>query len=71
MRDHYDFASMKGTKNPYLKQLKKSVTMRLDCESIEYFKALAEENNIPYQTIINMYLRDCVTNKRKLDISWN
>jgi len=70
MRDHYDFSKMKGKKNPYTKYLKQPVTMRLDKDSVEYFKALAEESGIPYQTLINLYLRDCVTNERKLDLKW-
>lgn len=70
MREHYDFSSMKGKKNPYIKHLKQPVTMRIDTDSVEYFKSLAEENNIPYQTLINLYLRDCVHNHRKLDIQW-
>ena len=70
MRDHYDFSNMKGKKNPYTKYLKQPVTMRLDRESIEYFKSLSEESGIPYQTLINLYLRDCAMNKRKLDMQW-
>ncbi|WP_353571983.1 BrnA antitoxin family protein [Candidatus Albibeggiatoa sp. nov. BB20] len=66
MREHYDFSKMKGQKNPYLKYLKQPVTIELDCDSIEYFQSLADENNIPYQALINLYLRDCVINKRQL-----
>ena len=67
MREHYDFSKMKGKKNPYIKYLKQPVTMRLDKDSVDYFKSLAEDSGIPYQTLINLYLRDCATNKRKLD----
>ncbi len=70
MRDHYDFSSMKGKKNPYIKYLKQPVTIRLDTESIQYFKAMSEENNIPYQTLINLYLRDCAANHKKLQLQW-
>jgi uncharacterized protein (DUF4415 family) len=70
MRDHYDFAKMKGKKNPYTKFLKQPVTMRLDKDSVDYFKSLAEESGIPYQTLINLYLRDCAANERKLDLKW-
>ena len=70
MREHYDFSKMKGRKNPYLKQLKQPVTIRLDCDSVEYFKSLSDENNIPYQTLINLYLRDCAMNHRKLQVMW-
>ena len=54
MREHYDFSKMKGEKNPYTKYLKQPVTMRLDKDSVDYFKALAEESGIPYQTLINL-----------------
>ena len=70
MREHYDFSKMKGKKNPYIKYLKQPVTMRLDKDSVDYFKSLAEDSGIPYQTLINLYLRDCATNKRKLDLKW-
>jgi len=70
MRKHYDFTKMKGKKNPYTKFLKQPVTMRLDRESVEYFKSLSEESGIAYQTLINLYLRDCTINKLKLDMSW-
>ena len=70
MRENYDFSKMKGRKNPYTKYLKQPVTMRLDRDSIAYFKGLAEESGIPYQTLINLYLRDCASKKRKLDMKW-
>ena len=70
MREHYDFSNMKGKKNPYIKYLKQPVTMRLDRDSVEYFKSLSDESNIPYQTLINLYLRDCVVNHRKLQMQW-
>lgn len=70
MRDHYDFSEMKGTKNPYVKYLKQPVTMRIDRDSVSYFKSLAEEIGIPYQTLINLYLRDCTINNRKLELQW-
>jgi predicted DNA binding CopG/RHH family protein len=70
MRETYDFSKMKGKKNPYTKYLKQPVTMRLDKDSIAYFKELAEESGIPYQTLINLYLRDCASNERKLDMKW-
>ena len=70
MREHYDFSKMKGVKNPYAKKLKQSVTMRLDIDSVEYFKSMSEENGVPYQSLINLYLRDCVAKHRKIDISW-
>ena len=62
---------MKGKKNPYTKHLKQPITMRLDKDSITYFKGLAKESGIPYQTLINLYLRDCASNERKLDMKWS
>ncbi len=68
MRDEYDFS--KARKNPYSAQLKKSITIRLDEESVAYFKSISEEVGIPYQTLINLYLRDCAASHRKLNLSW-
>ena len=70
MRKHYDFSKMKGKKNPYAKQLKQPVTMRLDKDTVSYFKSMAEESGIPYQTLINLYLRDCAASQRKLAMEW-
>jgi predicted DNA binding CopG/RHH family protein len=70
MKAEYDLSKMKSRKNPYAAKLKKSVTMRLGEDVIEYFKQMAEESGVPYQSLINMYLRDCVANHRKIDISW-
>jgi uncharacterized protein (DUF4415 family) len=70
MRKHYDFSKMKGKRNPYIKYLKQPITMRLERDSVDYFKALAEESGIPYQTLINLYLRDCAASERKLNLKW-
>ncbi len=70
MREHYDFANMEGRRNPYTKYLKQPITIRLDKESVDYFKSMADETGIAYQTLINLYLRDCVTNRRKLQMAW-
>lgn len=70
MKKEYDFSSMKGQKNPYAKNLKKQVTLRLGTDVIEYFKALAEETGIPYQNLINLYLRDCAQSHKKLTLNW-
>ena len=67
MRKHYDFS--KAKKNPYAKRLKRSVTIRLDDSTVEYFKALAEETELPYQSLINLYLRDCAASGRKLALT--
>jgi uncharacterized protein (DUF4415 family) len=70
MRSHYDFGKMKGEKNPYVKQLKQPISIRLDKSTIAYFKALAEELGMPYQNLINLYLRDCALNHKKLNLKW-
>lgn len=70
MRTHYDFAKMKGEKNPYIKHLKCPATIRLDKASVAYFKAMATELGMPYQYLINLYLRDCAVNQRKLMLKW-
>lgn len=70
MRDKYDLSKMKGKRNPYAKRLKQPVTMRLDQDTVSYFKAMADETGVPYQTLINLYLRDCAINERKLTMEW-
>ncbi len=69
MKSEYDLSKMKSRKNPYAAKLKKSVTMRLSENVIGYFKQMAEENGVPYQSLINLYLRDCVATYRKIDIA--
>jgi len=71
MRKHYDFDKMKGQKNPYIKHLKQPITIRLDKTTVAYFKALAAELGMPYQSLINLYLRDCALNRKKLKITWS
>lgn len=68
MRKEYDFSAAK--KNPYVALLKKPITIRLDEDSIAYFKAVSEVVGIPYQSLINLYLRDCASKNRKLDLQW-
>jgi uncharacterized protein (DUF4415 family) len=70
MKKEYDFGNMKGRKNPYAKRLKQQITIRLGTDVVEYFKALAEETGIPYQNLINMYLRDCVVTKKRPTFKW-
>jgi uncharacterized protein (DUF4415 family) len=70
MRSHYDFSKMKGRENPYIKNLKQTVSMRLDRDTITYFNFIAEEMGIPYQSLINLYLRDCAVHNRKLHTKW-
>jgi predicted DNA binding CopG/RHH family protein len=68
MRDDYDFS--KARKNPYARKIKKQITIRLEPEVIDYFKGLASENGIPYQTLINLLLRDCAQSGKKPAIEW-
>jgi uncharacterized protein (DUF4415 family) len=68
VRKEYDFS--KAKRNPYAARLKKQVTIRLDEPTIRYFKALAEETGVAYQTLINLYLRDCAMSRRKLRMDW-
>ncbi len=66
MRKEYDFTKMKGRRNPYAARLKKLVTIRLGSDVVAYFKDLAAEMDVPYQKLMNMYLRDCVVSHRKI-----
>lgn len=66
MRADYDLAKLKGRRNPYAKALKKQITIRLAPEVIDYFKAMAHKVNVPYQSLINLYLRDCADQRRTL-----
>jgi len=68
MRKEYDFS--KARRNPYAKRLKRQVTIRLDAATVGYFKELAEETGIAYQTLINLYLRECAATQKKLSINW-
>ena len=68
MRKEYDFS--KARKNPYAPQLKKQVTIRLDALSIDYFKSVSEQVGIPYQSLINLYLRECAASNKKLNLNW-
>ena len=68
MRKEYDFS--KSRRNPYARHFKRQVTIRLDDKAISYFKDLAEETGIPYQNLINLYLRDCAAKKKKLSLNW-
>lgn len=68
MRKHYDFSNAR--RNPYAKRLKKQITLRLDQATLSYFKDLGERVGMPYQTLINMYLRDCAENRKELRLQW-
>lgn len=68
MRKEYDFS--RSTRNPYAKLLKKQITIRIEEETIDYFKRLAAESGIPYQNLINMFLRDCASSKKRPVVKW-
>ena len=68
MRKEYDFSN--SAKNPYAKKLKKQISIRLDEDTITYFKGISEETGIPYQNLINLYLRDCAERGRELKMRW-
>ena len=69
MKKEYNFSN--AVKNPYVKKLKKQITINIDTDTIDYFKSQSENSGIPYQTLINLYLTDCATNKKRLQINWN
>lgn len=70
MKAEYDFSKYKSRKNPYASKLKQPVSMRLSEDVVAYFKGMAHEAGVPYQTLINLYLRDCVMRHRKVKIAW-
>jgi uncharacterized protein (DUF4415 family) len=70
MKAEYDFSTMKSRKNPYAAKLKRQVTIRMSDDIIGYFKEMAEDTGIPYQSLINLYLRDCVAHNRRPNLSW-
>ena len=71
MLKEYNIKDLNPRKNPYTKQLKKQITININSDTIDYFKEKAQQTGIPYQTLINLYLSDCVAQKRELNISWN
>ena len=68
MKTRYDFS--KSVPNPYVRKAKRQITIRLDSEAIDYFKSLSKQSGIPYQNLINLYLRDCATAKKRLKMAW-
>jgi predicted DNA binding CopG/RHH family protein len=68
MRSEYDFTNSK--KNPYISQLKKSITIRLEADTVNYFKELAKNSGIPYQTLINLFLTQCAKEHKKPEVVW-
>lgn len=70
MRDEYDIQNLNPRKNPYAKILKQQITINIESDTVSYFKEMASESGIPYQTLINLYLADCKNRKLKLNLSW-
>jgi uncharacterized protein (DUF4415 family) len=70
MKSEYDLSKMKARKNPYASKLKRPVSMRLSEDVVAYFKHMADEAGVPYQSLINLYLRDCVMQNRQITIAW-
>ena len=70
MKTEYDLSTMKCRKNPFASKLKQPITIRLSDDVIDYFKSLAEETEIPYQNLINIYLKDCMVKHRKPNLGW-
>ena len=70
MKKEYDLSKLKSRKNPFASKLKKQVTIRMGSDVVDYFKEMSEETGIPYQSLINLYLRDCMAKQRKIDTSW-
>jgi predicted DNA binding CopG/RHH family protein len=70
MKAEYDLSKMKSRRNPYASKLKKPVTMRLSEDVVAYFKGMAADAGVPYQNLINLYLRDCVIQHRQVQIAW-
>ena len=68
MREQYDFSN--SVPNPYIKKNKKQITIRLDEDVVSYFKSLSDENGVPYQNLINLYLKDCASNHKELKMDW-
>ena len=70
MRDEYNIEELNPRKNPYAKKLRQQITINIDCKVIDFFRQMSADSGIPYQTLINLYLADCMKKNRKIDISW-
>lgn len=68
MRKSYDFS--KSVPNPYIRKAKRQITIRLDSDTVDYFKSLAKQSGVPYQNLINLYLRDCAAERKRLKMAW-
>ena len=69
MKEEYDIENLNPRKNPYSKRLKKQITINIDNDTIDFFKAQSDACGIPYQTLINLYLSDCANQKKHLQMS--
>lgn len=69
MRPEYDFSKAKP--NPYSRGLKRQITIRIDADTVTYFKSLSAEVGLPYQSLINLFLRDCARTRRKPRLDWS
>ncbi len=70
MRQEYDIQNLNPRKNPYSNRIKQQITINLNKSTVDYFKSESQRSGIPYQTLINLYLDDCVTSRRQIDLSW-
>jgi uncharacterized protein (DUF4415 family) len=70
MKEEYDLSKMKSRKNPYANRLRKQITLRIGIDVIDFFKEMSEKTGIPYQSLINLYLRDCAAKKKELNLNW-
>lgn len=70
MREEYDVANLNPRKNPYVMKTMSQITINIDTDTIDYFKGLSEKTGMPYQTLINLYLKDCAKNKKEPNLSW-
>lgn len=68
MREQYDFSD--SVANPYVKKVKKRITIRLDEDVVNYFKSLSDKSGVPYQNLINLYLKDCADKNKELNVEW-
>jgi uncharacterized protein (DUF4415 family) len=68
MKKRYDFSKSKPS--PYVRKAKRSVTIRLDADTVDYFKAMASTTGVPYQNLINLYLRECAAERKRLRLGW-
>ena len=70
MREEYDIENLNPRRNPYVKRLKKQITINIDNDTVDFFKEQSRESGIPYQTLINLYLSDCAKHRKRLQVSW-